>query len=205
MPALEDSARIVALQFRFSNPNALPKYVKQLPEETRESQINRKSNPTGAVVVESAANTSLAQLLLDLEYFGYEMINAVSFLRSELRDPAGKSKYSIVRYSFVPREHVRISDEFRTLRVEAIGDLRGICEGALWAAEVYSNPFGLDEETLSVGQRMVSINLAGRRPIVPVWKRDGEGNRLGEAPALLQPDYSLRLDSEAGPVLIPAN
>ncbi|KKR46651.1 MAG: hypothetical protein UT82_C0009G0015 [Parcubacteria group bacterium GW2011_GWB1_40_14] len=205
MPTLEDSARMVALQFRISNPRILPKYVRELPEESCESQVKRRNNQTGILIIESSRNTSVAQLLADLEYFRYEMINAVSFLRTDLNDPSRKSKYHIVRYSFVLREHVRISNEFRELRVEAIADLRGICESALWNAEVYSNPFVSGEEVPASGARTISVNLAGRKPIVPVWHRDGEGNRLGESPVLMQPDYNLRLDAEAGPALIPTN
>ena len=200
MVALNGTVRLVALQFSFSNPDAIPASVKRLNRETQEERVERKGHSSGVMVIEPTEKCSLAEFLGELETAGYEMVDAFYKERIDAKDSRRKRTYHMVRFLFARREFVNISDEFRTARGAIRTELRNICAGAMWRVRAFSNPFYKNGAREVSDQSALSINLEVRTPlfrpdgqIVTVWQKDANGNRMGDAPLPLKVDYCLRV------------
>ena len=105
----------------------------------------------------------------------------------------------MVRFLFARREFVDLSEEFKVVRDIISKELRSICEVAMWRVRTFLNPFYKDGEEV-IGYRAISVNLESRKPLfcpdgqpVTVWQKDEKGNRVGDAPLPLKPDYCLRV------------
>ncbi len=203
MVALNGSVRMVALQFSFSNPDAIPVSVKRQNRETPEERVVRKSHSSGVMVIEPTEKCSLEEFLVKLEAAGYEMVDAFYKERIDPKDPRGKRTYHMVRFLFARREFVELSDEFKKVRDGILVDLMTICQEALWRVRSFSNPFYKNGEEIP-DQRAVSVNLEARQPLfrpdgqpVTVWQKDENGKRVGEAPLPIKADYCLRIVGDA--------
>lgn len=199
MVALNGTVRLVALQFSFSNPDAMPSAVKRLDRETQEERVVRKSHSSGVMVIEPTEKCSLAEFLEELEAAGYEMVDGFYKERIDAKDPRGKRTYHMVRFLFARHEFVELSDEFKKVRDVIRAELRSICESAMWRVRSFSNPFYKNGEEIP-DQRAVSINLEVRQPLfrpdgqpVTVWQKDENGKRVGDAPLPLKADHCLRI------------
>ncbi|MEK7120417.1 MAG: hypothetical protein AAB824_02655 [Patescibacteria group bacterium] len=199
MIALNGTIRLVALQFSFTNPDAIPTSVKRRSPETQEERVERKSYSNGIMVIEPTEKCSLAEFLGELEAAGYEMVDAFYKERIDAKDPRRKRTYHMVRFLFARREFVNCSDEFKAARGTIRIDLQNICESAMWRVRSFSNPFYKNGEEV-LDQSALSINLEVRQPlfrpdgqIVTVWQKDASGNRMGDAPLPLKADYCLRI------------
>lgn len=199
MVVLDGSVRLVALQFSFSNPGAIPPSVKSLGPESFEERDARKSQSTGTLVIEPTENVFIPEFLIELEASGYEMVSGFYKERLNPKDSRGKRTYHMVRFLFARHEYVSISEYFRSVRDTIRAELRGMCEAALWRVRVFSNPLYKDGEEV-FGKRAVSINLEVRKPLfhpngqpVMQWDRDEHGEKVSEAPLPLHPGYCLRI------------
>ena len=198
MVVLNGLVRLVCLQFRFPNPGAILHLVRH-----RETSDERRSGPSGVMVIEPTENCSLAEFLGELEVAGYEMFDALHEERIDPKDPCGKSVHHMVRFLFARKEFVKISTEFEGARIAIRSELQSICETTMWRVRAFSNPFYQDGEEIA-GQRALSINLEVRRPLfcpdgqpVMVWKKNGNGERVGDAPLPLKPSRHLHIDDGA--------
>ena len=203
MVALNGTVRLVALQFSFSNPDAIPASVKRLNRETQEERVERKNHSSGVMVIEPTEKCSLVEFLGELEAAGYEMVDGFYKMRIDAKDPSGKRSYHMVRFLFARREFVELSDEFKKVRDTIRTELRSICETAMWRVRSFSNPFYKNGEEIP-DQRAVSINLEARQPLfrpdgqpVTVWQKDENGKRMGDAPLPIKGDYCLRIVGDA--------
>lgn len=193
--------RMIILQFSFTNAGVIPKVVRRLPKETIEERIARKSYPGGgAMVIEPTENCSLSEFLGELEAAGYELVDAAYEERINAKNLY--KTYHMVRFIFVHREFMEFSDEHkRIVRAFMLAELRKICEEAHWRVRAFSNPFFKDGEEVK-GQRALSLNFEARKPLfeaddptrpVRVWVKNEKGERVGDAPLPLRPDYHLRI------------
>lgn len=189
--------RWIALQFSFSNQNVIPSGIRNLERETGDGREERKNHCTGTQVVEPILNCDLANFPANLEAAGYELVGAHCQERIDAKGRIGK--YWMVRFVFVRREFVIPSDEFRKVRGIVRLGLMEMCRVAMWRVRIFSNPFFQNGEEVS-GQRAISINMEARRPLycpdgqpVTVWQKDEYGDRVGDAPLPIQPDFHLRL------------
>jgi hypothetical protein len=197
---LDDSVRLVSMQFSFSNINVVPTSVKKLELEMLEERNERKTyKGNGEVIIKPIENVSLVEFLDNLEV-GYELVDAFYQPRIDPKDPRGNRIYHMVRFLFARRKYVELSDEFKEVRSTIHAELRKICEQAMWRVRAFLNPFFMDDEEV-LGQRALSINLEARKPLfhpdgqlVMVWQKDERGNRVGETPFPLKPDYYLRIE-----------
>lgn len=194
-----DSVRLVALQFSFSNPKAIPVSVKRLGSETPEERNERKNHSSGTMVIEPTENCSLIDFLDELKGAGYEMVDALYKERIDPKDPRGRRMYHMVRFLFARHEFVDLSEEFKAMRDIISRELRGICEVVMWRVRVFLNPFYKGGEEI-IGHHTISVNFESRRPLfrpdgqpVTVWQKDEKGNRVGNAPLPLKPDCCLRV------------
>ncbi len=203
MVVLNGTVPLIALQFSFSNSNAIPTMVKRLNRETPEERVVRKDRSSGVMVIEPTAKCSLVEFLGELETAGYEMVDAFHKERIDAKDPRGKKSYHMMRFLFARREFVDLSDEFKKVRDLIYFELRSICESAMWRVRVFSNPFYENGEEVP-DRRAVSINLEAREPFsrpdgqpVTVWQKDENGNRVGDAPLPLKANHCLRIVNDA--------
>jgi hypothetical protein len=201
--ALNGTVRLVALQFSFSNSDAIPVSVKHLDRETQEERMERKSYLSGVMVIKPTEKCFLAEFLVELEAAGYEMVDAFYKERIDGKDPRGKRTYHTVRFLFARREFAELSDEFKKVRHTVRVELMSICESAMWRIRSFLNPFYKNGEEIS-DQRAVSINLEVRQPLfrpdgqpVTMWQKDEKGRRVGDAPLPIMADYCLRIVNDA--------
>ena len=199
MIALNSSVRMVTLQFSFSNPDAVPQTVKRSEQETPDERNERKSHSSGVMVIKPTERCSIAEFLGELEAAGYEIVDAFYKERINAKDPHRERVYHMVRFLFARRELVNLSDEFKKMRDNVRIALSEMCRVALWRVRVFSNPFYKNGEEI-LDQRAVIINLEARKPLfhpdgqpVIVWQKDKNGERVGDAPLPLKPDYYLRI------------
>lgn len=189
--------RWIALQFSFSNSNVIPVGIRNLKRETGDERQDRKNHCTGMQVLQPTLNCDLANLPADLESVGYELVGAHCQERIDAKGRIGK--YWMVRFIFVQRQFVVPFDEFRKVRTIVRSGLQEMCTVAMWRVRIFSNPFFQNGKEIP-GQRAVSINMEVRKPLyhpdgkpVTVWQKDQWGDRIGEAPLPIQPDFRLRL------------
>jgi len=187
-----DSVRLVMLQFSFSNPKVVPLFIKRQKREN-EKEIIRKNEVLGTQIIEPTAKVSLRFFLSYLEKTGYEMVDG--FYQARL--DKNNRPYHMVRFIFVRRQYVVISEEFRQVRDVLRAELQEISQIALWRIRVFLNPFFKNGEEIP-GQYALSINLEMRQPLfhpdgqaMMVWPKDEEGKRTGKEPLPLNPDHYL--------------
>lgn len=194
------SARLVSLQFSFSNPAVIPPSVKHQPQEREEARNERKSRATGKLIIEPTEDVSLKWFIRELEGAGYEMIDAFYQERINPKgQPYGKATFHMVRFVFAPKEHVNLSEEFRQIQEVLRAELTDICQKAIWRVRAFANPFYQNGEEIP-GQFAWSINFESRKPLfrpdgkpVTIWQKDEDGKRVGESPQPLKPKFWLML------------
>lgn len=158
MVTLNDTVRLVAMQFSFLNPVLVPASVKRLNRETQGEHMERKSHSSGVMVIEPTEKCSLVEFLGELEAAGYEMVDALYKERINYKDPSGKSTYHMVRFLFARREFAGFSDEFKKAHDDIRTAFVEMCRVAMWRVRAFSNPFYKNGEEIA-GQRAVSVNL----------------------------------------------
>ena len=210
MVTLDRTIRLVGLQFSFSNINVVPELLKELELESLEERNERKGRKSsGEMVITPTENSSLMEFLSDLEVAGYELVDAFYQPRVHPKNP--RIIYHMARFLFARREHADPSEEFKGVRNAISAELLKICEQAMWRVRAYLNPFFTADEEVP-GYHALSINLEGRKPVflhdgqpVVVWQKDEEGNRVGDTPLPLRPDYHLRLRIDTNVIQLVSN
>ncbi|MEX1997299.1 MAG: hypothetical protein WEA04_01300 [Candidatus Andersenbacteria bacterium] len=197
---VSSAVRLIALQFSFSNPDVVPLCVRQLPQETSNDSLKRRSVANGELVINPIENVGLVEFLGELESNGYEMVDGVYQTRVNPKNP--RQPYHMVRFVFARREYIQPNKEFGERRPLVRQALRTMCEQAMWRVRAFLNPLFVGDEEV-YGESAVSINLEARKPLfdnfgqsLKVWRKDADGKRLGDAPVPLQPDYSLNFAAD---------
>ena len=195
---LDFRSHLVALQFSFSNPAAIPSSVKQRSPEAVEDRNERKNRCSGRRFIEPTENVSLVWFLRELEASGYEVVDA--FYQERLNpkgDSYGKGTYHMVRFLFARREDVELSEEFGRVKDTLRAELQEICRAAMWRVRAFCNPLYENGEEVP-GYSALSINMEARKPLflpdgqpVTVWQKDEYGERVGDAPLPLRPSFWL--------------
>lgn len=188
--------RWIGLQFSFSNPDVIPTGLRSLEPENWEMRNGRKSYESGEMVVEPINNCLLSSFPGDLELANFEVVAALYQERIDAKGRTGT--YNMVRFAFVPARFAQPTESFSRVRSAVRAGLQKMCDDAMWRVRIHRNPFFVNGE--DIGQTALSINLEARRPLfypdgksVTVWQKDEWGDRVGEAPMPLQPDFYLRL------------
>jgi len=172
---LNDTIRLVALQFSFLNPGLIPVSMKRkrLNRETQEELVERKSHSSGVMVIEPTERCSLLKFPMELEEAGYEMVGALYEERINYKNPSGGT-YHMVRFLFARHEFAGFSEDFKKARDVACVELQRICEIALWRVRAFSNPFYKNGEEIAA-QRAISINF--ELPVL-LWRQPKVDHRL---------------------------
>jgi len=190
---------MVALQFSFTNADAVPPSVMRLERETLDERSERKSYATGFLVIEPTEKCSIVDFLGDLESAGYELVGAFYKERIDGKDLRGKRTYHMVRFLFTQKEFARPSEEFQSVRNTILEELKVVCQCAFWRVRMFSNPFYQNHEEVP-GQRTLSLNFEARLPLtlpngepVTAWRKDERGRKMGDAPLPLMPNRHLQI------------
>lgn len=196
---LDDSVRLVMLQFSFSKVKYVPSSVRTIEPETEEDWFQRKDRGRvkGEVVISPIQNISLLEFLDDLREEGFELVGAFHKPRN---NESGGPMHQMVRFTFARKENVNITDEFRARRDAVLADLTEMCRTVMWRVRAFLNPFFCNESSETENERVFQICLEVRTPLfrpdgtpVTVWQRDKNGEKVGDASLPLTPDYRLRV------------
>lgn len=193
---LNGVVRLVMLQFSFSNIKAMPSGIQGKPKKNFDRLTPNRTRVEGVEFLTPTENVSLRPFLSDLVAMGYVLVDAFYEMRS---NPRGK-EYPVVRFTFAEKETARFDSEFAEHRGPAICALRQMCEEAMWRPQGYLNPFFKDGEPVE-GEHAIAINLVARNPLIDGngkrvvrWERDSRGDRIGDAPILLEPELFLMIE-----------
>ncbi|MBI5004722.1 MAG: hypothetical protein HZC04_00860 [Candidatus Lloydbacteria bacterium] len=202
-----ESVRLIAVQFSFSNPRAIPSTIRRLNAETAAESARRRlknEHGDGYVILKPTENCSLAKLPGELSTAGYTLVDA--FYQERLK--SGRL-YHMVRFLF-SREKPAIYDSTNMQRALNEIDFKDMCNSALWRAQVFSNLF-YGHEKMPTGERVVNIALVARQPLfrpdgtpVMVWQKGEDGERIGDSPRPLSAEYYLRIKEVVADVALTA-
>lgn len=183
---LNESIRLVIVQFSFKNEKNVPMGIEKKTHETqerRQKRIQRRSvnNPPK---FKPTPKTEI-KILRGLEEAGYQLVSAYNEPRI---DPKDRNTYHMVRFTFSRNSNAKTSDGFKKIRLTMRQEMERMCHLALWRVRAFINPF-FENDSAIEGVNTVSINLEYRNPKFHddgspfvEWLRDGEGNRIGLNP-----------------------
>ena len=197
-------ARMLIVQFSFSNGDAVPPSLVQKERELENPTIRKGRPSTGVEFFPPCGNVSGALFINDLDKIGYNLVDAFYQPRVDNKDPFGRRLYHMVRYVFVDQAHLGdIHEKFLSDRPAILADLRQMLEQASWCVRAYSNPFFQNGKAVP-GERTISVNLNVRIPLQEpdgqpkvVWIKDDKGDRIGDAPEPMRPEWILRIGENA--------
>ena len=187
---LDDSYRLILMQFSFSNPKVVPKGIKNLGRETLEDWLKRKKYSGGTMIIGPTENCFID--LEKIDEVDYKMVDAFYQERINNKPYNNIYYYHMLRFTFARHEVVDISEEFKRVRDNMRAALMEMCRVAMWRVRIFSNPFYQNGKEVP-GQRVLSINLDARKPLfqkngkpIMVWKN---GNKVQ-----IEPEYCLQID-----------
>lgn len=191
--------RVIGLTFNFSNKEVIPLSVRILKEETMAGMIKRKKRG-GEAAIQPTEKCSLVDFAIcDLKEAGFELVDAHYQERRDYRDLSGKRTYHSVHFLFAHKDFVYRSFCFEKTCEYIVSDLRDMCCEALWRVRGFVNPYYQKGEIVP-GQLAVSLNFEARQPLylpdrtpVVVWKKNNRGERIGDAPQPIEPDWQLAI------------
>jgi hypothetical protein len=185
-----DQARLVMLQFSFSNAGIIPDTVRRREPESRNESAVRKARQGGVLAIEPHENTAISEFVTQLRESGYVLVDGFYQARQDVKNP--KQMYHVVRFTFAKDAYAEVTDEFKKIQPKLMADLRTITTTAFWRVRAFSNPFYKDGEEIS-GFTAPSFNFEARVPRflpdgnpVTARRKDAEGKKVGD-PVPLEP------------------
>ncbi len=189
--------RLITVQFSFSNRGIIPTLLKLLERETKAQSAIRKTRASGILQIEPTEKVSITEFPEDLLRNGYVMTDAFY----QLRQFQAKT-YHTVRFTFVRHDYYvvpEIPETFVALLGHTNAEFQKICDLAFWRVRAFKTPF-FENDTPIDGQYAVIVNLEARVPLTepsgkPVveWKKDVDGNRIGDMAVPIEPNGYLRV------------
>lgn len=215
------SFKLLTLQFLFGNRAMVPEVVRYLPWETRHETEKREERPKGRLLVPSAPQVSLAELLVGLEAIGYDVVDACYQPRVN-KETTGQTfvqQLHMVRYYFARPDEERTAS-FHTKHPGLREELAQFCERYFWTAQAYLNPYVPKDGAVVPGVYHVSVNMVSPTPLWVGGKQelrwpidanghkvrfapDGAGNLVLQQPQPLQPEHRLMLEGTNVVLLTP--
>lgn len=199
MLTINASVKMLYVQFTFSNENAVPQWLFLKEEETpaeAKARKERQMHATGECVIKLTSECSLETLPNDIKDAGFTLVDGYYQPRIDQNNP--KKKYYIARYVFIRNEDV-VHDELGELREKILAELQDLFLLAFWRVRAFQNPYFKDKEPVD-GLSAASVNLEARKPrfhpngkMIEVWRKDADGNRVGDKKVPLSAGHSLRI------------
>lgn len=186
---------VVGLQFKFPKLGAVPPFTRQMVQATAKTKETQEL-PTGTQVLEPTEGISLVTTLDDLESANYSLVNVIC---EERKNSSGFGTHYVARFVFAaPSSRMRSTPTFLRRKDVLRKELQAICESALWRARGYANPFRRNGR-LVPDAATANVVFDSRKPFIQgdgqpvmVWPTDTAGERIGEKPLPLAPDFHLR-------------
>ena len=201
---LDESVRMLLMQFSFSNPEIVPACLLKRTAETVPEYIDRKTAPiTGQQFIIKTWRTDIFQLsAYGLGLAKYVLVGG--FSQECPHKDSRQGTYFSVRFLFAREEFARESSEFEKVRDDVCFALDQICIEAYWRVRAYRNPF-FEDRKLVEGAYAMSVNFEVREPRfgsnsdpIKVWPKDsvtGEKDKTGFKIPLPPENYLLVRDN----------
>ncbi len=195
---LEETVRLVYLQFSFNNESLIPMSLRTLPDETFRQHVERKTrgvSGNGEQLLAPVENN------LGIEEAAKEMLSHPEYtlvdVQHQIRLGGVKGVYHMLRFVFARNKHALPNPNINL--EEAKNILRRICREAMWRVRIFMNPYA--KEGMVGEEFMLSINLEARNPLfdgktgehLMVWKKDENGERIAGSKAPLHPTQVLHI------------
>ncbi|MBU1179605.1 hypothetical protein KJ885_01540 [Patescibacteria group bacterium] len=211
---LDESVKLVSLQFSFSNRNAVPAWLPSIDPETpaeQQARAKRNADASGEEMIPPTEKCSLAMIVDDLEEAGYVLVDGLHQERINAKDT--RRTYQMCRFVFLRRDAVEeLRDELGSTRAKITEGLGELCLLAMWRVRAFLNPlfkgsvlskcpelFSGDEPP-----HAASINMETREPLfrpdgqpIMVWQKDENGERTGAEKVPLSPKHCLCVEDGA--------
>jgi len=186
MPTIDENDREINVQFSFSNKEAIPSFLEDLPEENRAQAVVRNQKPdSGAELTAGDFKgkmvdiKALPKILLDPDYL---LVGVWKQQRTQTKGPMKNRPYWMIRFRF--RRKDQLTEYVSAMSKEAwqeieknrpmwIGELVAICSLAFWQVRLFRNPWYKDGNVLP-GVHCISMNFEGRNPLYEWEPRDTE-------------------------------
>lgn len=200
-----DQARLVMLQFSFSNSGIIPGTIRKREPESKNESTARKARHGGILAIEPHENTDITGFIKQLSESGYVLVDGFYQARQDVKNP--KQMYHVVRFTFAKDVFAELTDEFKKVQPALMADLRTIGTAAFWRVRAFSNPFYKDGEE-TPGFTAPSFSFEARVPLFlpngkPVVQRlkDTLGKKYGD-PVPLEPAGRLVIKNKTVTVLV---
>ncbi|MDP2586920.1 MAG: hypothetical protein Q8P32_04080 [Candidatus Komeilibacteria bacterium] len=165
--------RMIGLQFDFTNEQAVPWNLRNMPpEKVEDSRARRQQNkPSVAAGIDllpsKPRGVKPSQLTAGLIKAGYVLVNAK--YQERIDQCRSKATYHMVRFLLVRQEYEQQDEprvaELKPLRGILLAELAGLCQTAYWQIRAFRNPY-YDNHVLVAGQYYPSFNFDGRQPLL---------------------------------------
>lgn len=170
----------ISLQFSFTNLDAIPQFLEDLPEENTENAVARRqlnNRGTGTDLTNGQflkKMVDLRQLPIQLLRTNYELIGA--WKQQRLHTKAGYSQnkpYWMIRFRFRHKNGIAECrskmgepawEMLQENRPILLGELVTICSLAFWQMRAWRNPYYRDGIPLP-NAYAISLNFEGRKPL----------------------------------------
>ncbi|MCH7492633.1 hypothetical protein IID19_03535, partial [Patescibacteria group bacterium] len=129
---------MVMLQFSFSTKHPMPVCFHELPDETDQEHIKRKTEavPGNQFIIPGENNIDLSQITHDLEQTGYVLVSAARQRRTNNRQP-----YNMIRFFFILPDYIYQSTDNQSFRSTCRSMLQLIARDAMWRVRAYRNQY----------------------------------------------------------------
>lgn len=188
----DDRLCAILLQFSFSNRKLIPASLAEMQMESFDAHVDRKAVVTGREMIAPTENCDIRALLADLNSAGFYLDNAGWQTRVNTKKPG---RYFMVRFTFRRGESVKQDQA-------AVQALIEFCGSAFWRVRAYVNP--VFERKRLVNRCAASFNFEARVPTrdgqgspLLEWRKDTDGNRIGDRAHEKQAGCALRITSQA--------
>lgn len=190
---LSAADRMIGLQFDFTNEQAVPWNLRNMPPEQIDAararrQHNQSSVATGIDLLPAKPReVKPGQLTAGLIKADYVLINAK--YQERIHQHSNQETYHMVRFLLVRQEYEQPDEprvmELKPFRGILLAELAGLCQTAYWQIRAFRNPY-YDEHAPVAGQNYLSFNFDGRQPLF-------EHNNLLRLDKLPAASYELEL------------
>ena len=165
-------ARVLRLQFSFSNQEHVPVSIKDLRRESLERTVERaerrKNTASGSEQLwdpdkHNTVDSSLIKLPVGLMDANLLLVEALYQERNSTTHE-GMSYHTVVFFWSPEQFATRREPFFSRFSPIAFAELQGICDLAMWRVRAFRNPFFEDGKPI-LGQFSYSLNFEVRSPL----------------------------------------
>lgn len=181
LATVDEKDREIYLQFSFNNPEAIPQFLEDLPEENQEDATARKQLNANATGTDLTNGGQFRGKMIDLKKLpsklletDYELVGVWKQKRIQTKAGWAQNKpYWMIRFRFRHKDYLaeyrakmgeQAWKEMLEKRPMLLGELVTICSLAFWQMRAWRNPYFQDGRLLP-NVFFISLNFEGRKPL----------------------------------------